>query len=217
MTKRIALLLMCAAAVGACSASQTLPGRSTSTPLDASDIVRSAVRAMAAVNSYRVVSAVTTRTSKGSVTVGVDAEFERPDRIRTVTTVGGRTVTAVVVGGRTWVRDPASGRWTATPQRSTPHRDEPFSFLSSFRTVRLAGHERIGDADTYIIDGTVPLEALSGSFGSPAAPSGEVPVTVWIDTSTDRLLRVSERTAGAIQVDASLSGFGDRFGIAAPR
>jgi len=216
MTKRIALLLMCAAALGGCSASQTHPGRSTSTQPDASDIVRSAVRAMAAVNSYRVVSAVTTRTSKGSVTVGVDAEFERPDRVRTVTTVGGRTVTAVVVGGRTWVRDPASGRWTVTPH-STPHRDEPFSFLSSFRTVRLAGHEMIGDVDAYIIDGTVPLEALSGSFGASGTEGGETPVTVWIDTSTSRLLRVSERTVGAIQVDASLSGFDDRFAIAAPR
>ena len=219
MVRRFAAMTVCAIALAACSAKPTQVGaHATSSPVvTASQIVAHAVSAMQALASYRVVSVVSTRTGKGALVVKVDSSFEAPNRVRTSTTIGGHTVETITIAGQTWIRDPTTSVWkrkiTASPSAT---RSMSFAFLSAVGGAIVARHETVSGADAYVIDAEVPAMQLLHSLDAAGTGSGMANITLWIDAGTFRLLKVAEAATQPITIDATLSSFNTRFGIAVP-
>ena len=220
MVRRFGAVTVCLIALAACSAkpASRVGARATSSPsVTASQIVARAVSAMQALTSYRVVSVVSTRTGKGALVVKVDSSFEAPDRVRTSTTIGGHTVETITIAGQTWIRDPTTGVWkrkiTASPSTT---RSMPFAFLSVTGNALLARHETLDGAEAFVIEAEVPAMQLLHSLNAAGAGSGMAKITLWIDAGTFRLLKVAEAATQPITIDATLSSFNTRFGIAVP-
>jgi hypothetical protein len=91
------------AADAATTASAAGPGRA----------LQLAAKAMASAPSYRFIGSITT----GALVTGIIGEFQAPDRLHEVITPpGGAVVETVFIGGRAYVLDRATGRWSHATQ-----------------------------------------------------------------------------------------------------
>lgn len=130
------------------------------------------------------------------------------------------------VGGAAWLQlDPPAGEWLAVPDGTwipTIAAGRPLRGLTDLRDVRVDGTERLGDAETTRLVGSLPaagnLDGLGiNELAAQAVqddPEARVDVTLWVD-GTGRIIRITRTIASTTDVQASATTELSDFGIAA--
>jgi hypothetical protein len=83
--------------------------------------LRGAAGAIAAARSYTFGASVTV----GASTTRVTGEFQAPDRVHELITVGQRSAEVAFIGARAFTRDAASGRWSSVASGAAPTGADP--------------------------------------------------------------------------------------------
>lgn len=133
----------------------------------------------------------------------------------------------VVAGGKTFIKDPLSGKW-----REVTINTNPIAFFDPAQGVvavikgatqlELAGSEKVDDANAYHVKGKTTVGSISPLLGNPPG-TRPVDIDLWIDKETDRLVRL--RLSGQVEAGdrdgavrtIELSHFGTAVSIVAPR
>lgn len=132
----------------------------------------------------------------------------------------------LTVDDAAWLQlEPPAGEWLAVPDGTwipTIAAGRPLRGLTDLRDVRVDGTERLGDAETTRLVGSLPAAGNLGGLGinELAAqavqddPGARVDVTLWVD-GTGRIVRIARTIASATDVQASSTTELSDFGIAA--
>jgi outer membrane lipoprotein-sorting protein len=137
--KALAPLAIAALVAGGCASStQSAPRRGADSDPQVTRELTGAVDAMRAVRSYRFVATVQTE-KEAAVARG---EFQAPDRVHQMITVGNRPAAELVINGtRVAVRDPRTGAWRDRQNGAAAASDPraAFTTLTQARDVRKEG------------------------------------------------------------------------------
>lgn len=218
------VVVLAALAVSGCGGGDGTPSVET--------IVDESVAATGAVKTFHFVLDIQhqPKSTAGIQLSAAEGDVIVPDRLRADAsgTLAGTPLTTqlVVVGDRTWLKNPLTGLWQTVDVGTSPI---PFfdpaqgvlAVIQGATDLAVDGEEPVGDADTYRLVGAVTAKDISPLLGNEPSAT-KVKATFWIGKDDSVLRRV--RADGPIAADEpanvsrqiDLSRFGDQMTIEAP-
>jgi hypothetical protein len=172
----------------------------------------------------------TTPIPNGLQLVSADGDVVVPDRLHATieALAGGQTVRVEVIGigSQGWITNPFNRQWQPLPSGTTI-KDifDPTlgvkAIVGSLQNAQVVGQEKVGGAQTWHINGTIPSDALTAAV-PVAKPGFTVTIEAWIDVN-DSLIRqvylqgpIAPGEASNIVRKLTLSDFGEQVTITPP-
>jgi len=205
----------------------------TSTLPPASSVLPAAIQAFDSLESFHFSLTHengTTPIPNGLQLVSADGDVVVPDRMHATieARVGNQTVRVEVIGigNEGWMTNPFNRQWQPLPSGTTikdifdPTQGVK-AIVGSLQNAQVVGQEKVGGAQTWHIDGTIPSDALTAAV-PVAKPGFTVTIEAWIDVG-DSLIRqvyleapIAPGEADNIIRKLTLSDFGEQITIAPP-
>lgn len=203
---RLWLSLFTAWSVSGCGVISVDPTPTPTPSLDAKEIIDRSSRAMLAVSTLHFTIDLTGALDyidrpPTTALKHVDGDLIRPDKVRGLVRVSSLGIVSEIglisIEGHSYVTNPVNQRWQALPEEwgwyfdpSLPF-DEKYGIPAVAPTIDLqkVGVEQIDDHVYYHLEGVAQAEQITWWTAGLIA-SGEVPISIWIDTETFLIHRV---------------------------
>jgi hypothetical protein len=128
----------------------------------------------------------------------------------------------VVAGGKTYLKNPLSGKWQAVDVGTSPvaffdPAKGVLAVIKGATDIQSDGSEKVGGVDAYHLRGKTTVGSITPLLGNPGGHR-LVDVELWVDKDTHRLLRL--KLSGEVEkgdpADATRTIDLSRFGVVVP-
>lgn len=170
------------------------------------DLLGKTTGAMNSVTTYHM--SITSEAA--GVSSKIEADFERPDRMRMQTDAGGTQIETIVIGKEAYMKVPGVEGYMSTPMASSIPTGDTATILPYASDAQVVGDETINGVDTTHIKFAYDQDKAAADMGTTSAgvTLGRADVDMWIDKSTSFIIRyktvtTSGAAAGTTTIDYS--------------
>ena len=221
---RLAVPLLCGIVVLAGSACGGGGGKEP----PAGDVVARAARATGAEKRFHFVFDEQNgpKSTKGVHLVFAEGDVAAPDKVKADVsgTFNGFPLRSqlVVVGGKTYLKNPLSGAWQTVDVGTSPvaffdPAKGVLAVIKGATQLQSEGSDKVGGVDTYHLKGKTTVGSITPLLGNPGGDR-LVDVELWVDKDTGRLVRL--KLSGEVEkgdpADATRTIDLTRFGVVVP-